>query len=174
MVVSGCSGGGKSTLLAELQERGHRVIEEPGRRLIQAGGATPWDDLPAFLHEAMVLAEQDYHAHVGATGWVFCDRSLVDLASALQHLTAAPCLVPLATTFRYHRQVFMVPPWPAIYCQDAERRHDLSAAVDEYERLLLDYPALGYEVRLLPLLDVPARADFLLDALLRAAGEAPQ
>ncbi|PZW64380.1 putative ATPase [Pseudomonas sp. URMO17WK12:I1] len=169
MVVSGCSGGGKSTLLVELKKRGHRVIEEPGRRLIQAGGATPWDDLPAFLHQAMALAEQDYHAYASATDWVFCDRSLVDLASALQHLTASAYLAPLATTFRYHRQVFLTPPWPAIYCHDAERRHDLSAAIEEYERLLRDYPALGYQVQLVPLLDVASRADFLLEALYRDA-----
>ena len=174
MVVSGCSGGGKSTLLAELQRRGYRVIEEAGRRLIQAGGATPWDDLPGFLQQAMALAEQDYHTHVGTAGWVFCDRSLVDLASALQHLTAAPCLAPLATAFRYHLQVFMVPPWPAIYCQDDQRRHDLSTAIEEYQRLLRDYPALGYQVQLLPRLDVPARADFVLDALSRDGGELTQ
>lgn len=169
MVVSGCSGGGKSTLLAELKKRGHRVIEEPGRRLIQAGGAAPWDDLPAFLNQAMALAESDYHAHASTIVWTFCDRSLVDLVSALQHFTAASSLAPLSVAFRYHHQVFMVPPWPAIYCQDDERRHDLSAAIEEYERLLRDYPALGYQVQLVPLLDVSSRADFLLEALHRDA-----
>jgi predicted ATPase len=34
VVISGCSGGGKSTLLAELGRRGHTVIEEPGRRIV--------------------------------------------------------------------------------------------------------------------------------------------
>jgi predicted ATPase len=29
VVISGCSGGGKSTLLSELQRRGHAVVEEP-------------------------------------------------------------------------------------------------------------------------------------------------
>jgi predicted ATPase len=33
VVISGCSGGGKSTLLAELGRRGHAVVEEPGRRI---------------------------------------------------------------------------------------------------------------------------------------------
>ncbi|WP_207234152.1 AAA family ATPase [Pseudomonas aeruginosa] len=35
VAISGCSGGGKSTLLAELKLRGHAVVEEPGRRIIQ-------------------------------------------------------------------------------------------------------------------------------------------
>ena len=36
-VISGCSGGGKSTLLMELARRGHAVVDEPGRRIVQAG-----------------------------------------------------------------------------------------------------------------------------------------
>ncbi|MGE8398258.1 MAG: AAA family ATPase, partial [Comamonas sp.] len=29
VLISGCSGGGKSTLLSELQNRGYTVIQEP-------------------------------------------------------------------------------------------------------------------------------------------------
>jgi predicted ATPase len=35
VVISGCSGGGKSTLLAELAQRGYGVVEEPGRRIVR-------------------------------------------------------------------------------------------------------------------------------------------
>ena len=35
VVISGCSGGGKSTLLAELGRRGYAVVEEPGLRIVQ-------------------------------------------------------------------------------------------------------------------------------------------
>ncbi len=47
VVISGCSGGGKSTLLAELARRGHAVVEEPGRRIVaqelaRGGPALPW------------------------------------------------------------------------------------------------------------------------------------
>ncbi|MPT22826.1 MAG: ATPase, partial [Starkeya sp.] len=34
VVISGCSGGGKSTLLTELARRGFAVVEEPGRRIV--------------------------------------------------------------------------------------------------------------------------------------------
>ncbi|WP_410012764.1 AAA family ATPase [Sodalis sp. C49] len=36
IVISGCSGGGKSTLLAELKRRGYTVVEEPGRHGIRS------------------------------------------------------------------------------------------------------------------------------------------
>jgi predicted ATPase len=35
IVLSGCSGGGKSTLLAALQRRGFAVFEEPGRQIVK-------------------------------------------------------------------------------------------------------------------------------------------
>jgi predicted ATPase len=35
VVISGCSGGGKSTLLAELVGRGYAAVEEPGRRIVE-------------------------------------------------------------------------------------------------------------------------------------------
>ncbi|WP_430985828.1 AAA family ATPase, partial [Escherichia coli] len=64
VVISGCSGGGKSTLLAELKARGHAVVEEPGRRIIaeetaRGGLALPWVDLAAFLHRAIEMALSD-------------------------------------------------------------------------------------------------------------------
>ena len=35
VVISGCSGGGKSTLLTELGRRGYMTVEEPGRRIVK-------------------------------------------------------------------------------------------------------------------------------------------
>jgi predicted ATPase len=35
VVLSGCSGGGKSTLLIELGRRGYATEEEPGRRVVK-------------------------------------------------------------------------------------------------------------------------------------------
>src|SRR6516162_7665665 len=49
VVISGCSSGGKSTLIAELGKRGHAVVDEPGRRIVKeelasGGSALPWLD----------------------------------------------------------------------------------------------------------------------------------
>ena len=57
VVISGCSGGGKSTLLIELGQRGYATVEEPGRRIVKeemlgAGLALPWarsHDAPSKL-----------------------------------------------------------------------------------------------------------------------------
>ena len=170
IVISGASGGGKSTLLAVLKRRGHAVVEEPGRRIVQEelrgdGAALPWIDAAAFARRAVAMALDDWAAARSQEGWVFFDRGLIDAAAALQHATEELALEALSRTHRYHQQVFLVPPWPEIYLNDSERRHDFEAARDEYDRLLHIYDALGYAVSILPKTSVEARADFVLDAL---------
>lgn len=170
VVISGCSGGGKSSLLNELGRRGYAVVEEPGRRIIsdetRSNGTTlPWLDLTAFLRRAFAMALAD-RASVGPSNdWVFFDRGLVDAVVGLQHLTGEPLSTTLAQDHRYHRRVFLTPPWPQIYVQDSERRHSLDSAMSEYLRLLEAYPALGYDVSILPKIGVVERADFVLSAL---------
>ncbi len=170
VVISGCSGGGKSTLLEELARRGCTVVEEPGRRIVRralAGKAEPlpWSDGEGFARRCIEIALADRAAAMGEAGWVFFDRGLIDAVAALAHLTGQPDLDRLAQTHRHHRRVFLAPPWPEIYVTDAERRHGLAEAVPEYERLERVYPALGYEVVRLPKVDVAARADFVLATL---------
>lgn len=171
VVISGCSGGGKSTLLAELQRRGHLVIEEAGRRVVQEelrsyGHALPWVDMAAFLRRTIKMGVHDHlDAPRGIQRWVFFDRSLVDAASALQELTGEPFLAKVQA-YPYHSRVFLAPPWPEIYEQDSERRHDMRTALAEFTRLQHDYPAQGYSVSLLPRSTVAERADFVLRTLI--------
>jgi predicted ATPase len=166
VLISGCSGGGKSTLLAELSARGHAVVEEPGRRIIAeelatAGKALPWVDQAAFLRRAIDMALADRISAAAHEGWVFFDRGLVDAASALETLTGEPVLRPLCTSQRYHRRVFMAPPWPEIYVTDPGRQHGFEAATAEYHRLMTAFPALDYDVINLPQTAISARADFV-------------
>ncbi|MFT4160069.1 AAA family ATPase [Shinella sp.] len=170
IVLSGCSGGGKSTLLAELARRGHAVVEEPGRRIVQeelaaGGSALPWLDLAAFARRAVEVALADRQRMAGHPGLVFFDRGLIDAASALEASGGEPVVAALAAQHRYNRKVFLTPPWPEIYAGDAERRHGFDAALAEYARLETTYPLLGYETVILPKVPVPERADFLLARL---------
>lgn len=169
VVVSGCSGGGKSTLLGELRRRGYATVEEPGRRIVQRelggdGAALPWVDPLAFARRALELAIAD-RVNCAEEGLVFFDRGVVDAAAAIEHLSGEPALQTFGRAHRYGNCVFLAPPWPEIYEFDRERRHDLAEAMAEYERLKAAYPALGYAVIELPKVPVGARADFVLGAL---------
>ena len=98
--------------------------------------------------------------------WIFFDRSLVDAYAALADATRDISVTDsLLRRDRYHPTAFLTPPWPEIYREDAERRHDFEAAVTEFERLAKIYPALGYSLVLLPKAPVEDRADFLLAKL---------
>ena len=115
LVLSGCSGGGKSALLAELARRGYRTVEEPGRRIVaeerlRSGAALPWVDLTAFAQRAAQLAEADHQAVSARDGWTIFNRSLVDALSALRHLGRGGDMERLLSTYRYHGDVFFTPP----------------------------------------------------------------
>jgi predicted ATPase len=167
VTISGCSGGGKSTLLAELARRGHAVVEEPGRRIVReelagAGAALPWVDGTAFARRAIAMALDDLAKAAELPGLVFFDRGLVDATAALEFLTGEPAI---ATTARLHptnRKVFLAPPWPELFAADPERRHGFHDAVAEYERLTDSYRGLGYEPVVLPKVSVAGRAEFVL------------
>lgn len=145
-------------------------MEEPGRRVVKqelerGGDALPWVDEAAFARRAFEMALADREAAKTHPGWVFFDRGQIDAASALEQMTGEPALEALCSAHRYHRRVFLAPPWPEIYVTDAERRHDLSAGLAEYHRLEAELPGLGYQVVHLPKIPVTARADFVLAAL---------
>lgn len=166
IILSGGSGGGKSTLLAELARRGFVTVEEPGRRIVieetrNNGTALPWIDIEAFARRAITMALED-RQKAPADGLVFFDRGLIDAASALRHVGGDGFIDTLKNTHRYNPLVFLTPPWPEIYQGDDERRHDFDAAVEEYDRLVRDYEALGYDSVVLPKSGIEERADFIL------------
>lgn len=170
VVISGCSSGGKSTLLEELARRGHDIVPEPGRRVVRSeqstgGDALPWANVSAFVDRIVALAMEDYDGASPARGWTFFDRGLIDALSALGTVRGTNLDPRLLGGRTYNRLVFLAPPWPEIYVTDSERQHGLEQAEREYERLYRQYPELGYEVRVLPKVSVAARADFVEDAI---------
>lgn len=170
VVISGCSGGGKSTLLEALARRGGRTVPEPGRRVVErelgtGGRALPWIDLAAFARAALEVALADLKAVGGSSADVFFDRGVVDAAAALEFATGEVVLDALEDQLAYHRRVFLAPPWPEIFVADEARRHSFEAAVGEYERLAKAYARLGFAVTDLPKAPVEARADFVLHHL---------
>ncbi|WP_247744515.1 AAA family ATPase [Sulfitobacter sp. R18_1] len=170
IILSGCSGGGKSTLLAELKRRGYETVEEPGRRIVATemqgeGKDLPWVNLKLFARRAIEMAARDRERAKDLNGWVFFDRGLVDAAVALEHAAGVAVSETLADQDRFHHQVFLTPPWPEIYRSDSERKFDLEEGIAEYHRLLDAFAGLGYDPVILPKVDITARADFILERL---------
>ncbi|WP_436285179.1 AAA family ATPase [Rhizobium sp. LjRoot258] len=120
--------------------------------------------IEAFLLQALETSESDYAAHKDAKAWTFFDRGLVDAAVGLQHLTGSD-MTAVLNSYRYHRVVFLTPPWREIYEGDPERRHSFDDAVAEHGRLEATLPLFGYQVVVLPKIDVFKRADLVLSIL---------
>lgn len=172
VILSGCSGGGKSTLLSELSRLGFATVPEPGRRIVQEelrgdGKALPWVNLAAFAERAIEVASNDRELAPKAGVWTFFDRGLVDAAVALEQSTGHSAAKTMARFAPYHRRVFLTPPWPEIYEGDQERPGRMDEAIAEYERLVVSYDELGYQPIILPKVSVPKRAVFVLDNLSR-------
>lgn len=172
IVISGCSSGGKSTLLSELAQRGYRTVEEPGRNIVREALATgsdalPWINPDAFVRKAIGQAHASLTALRSLDAPVFFDRTAIDAAAHFSRLS-----IPMPEDLRrlvgaciYSSPVFIAPPWPALYEQDEERPLPFEEAVREYRWLELAYPARGYRLIHLPKTSVAARADFMLRAL---------
>lgn len=166
-VVTGCSGGGKSSLLDELARRGHSVMPEPGRIIVReelegAGEALPWVDLKKFAERAIDLGARFYREAAILECPIFFDRSILDAIAALERVGEdVVAYDPLVSKYRYANTVFMAPPWRDLFEADEERQHGFDAAVAEYEDLCRFYPVQGYDVLELPKLPLSARADFV-------------
>jgi predicted ATPase len=175
VVVTGGPGSGKTTLIQALAMSGLRTMPEAGRAIIQdqlaiGGTALPWVD-PAGFAELMLCWEMRSHREaLSGPGPVVFDRGVPDVAG---YLTVCGLEVPThvrraAELFRYRQQVFIAPPWRAIYTQDAERKQDFAEAEATFRALASTYASLGYEMIPLPLVPVEERAAFLHTRLVRS------
>jgi len=127
----------------------------------RGGSAVPWTDPALFAHRVLNLARTDYDTTTG--GDVIFDRSLLD-AVVWYHRTGTalpPAFEDVVDTHRYHGTVFLAPPWPEIFENDADRRHGLDQAMLEYQALLDRLPRMGYQIEIIPKIGVQARADWL-------------
>lgn len=70
--------------------------------------------------------------------------------------------------FRYHRTVFVAPPWPEIYENDTERKQTREEAERTYASVSSAYLDYGYELVELPRVPVEERVAFVLRHLRRA------
>jgi predicted ATPase len=172
IVLSGCSGSGKSSVLDGLARRGYRVIAEPGRQVIReqvaiGGDAIPQGNAVQFLELTISRTIHHMISEASSTSHVFFDRSIVDQVSGFGRLgmPVPPHLRNALDVFRYNRRVFITPPWQEIFRNDAERRHSFEDALADYEAQMKTYENNGYELIYLPLSGVEDRVTFILQNL---------
>ena len=105
----------------------------------------------------------DYLQNMSATKPVFFDRAIVD--SLAVDANQGKQFSKAAEKLRYNEKAFLLPPWPEIFVNDLERRHNFEYARAEYDRLLEKYTHYGYEIIEVPMVSVDERADFLIEQI---------
>ena len=173
IVISGCSGGGKSTLLTELSNHGYTVMSEVGRELVKEytllnSSALPWKEPTRFCE---LLVEKSIERYHEATHYesvkddvIFFDRCFLEGISYFQTINIHK-YDHIVSELRYYPAIFMAPPWEEIFCEDSERKNSFENAVAEYDRLLEYYVKYGYELIILPKVSVTERYQFMIDKI---------
>ena len=177
VIVTGGPGAGKTTLLVELAARGYPTVGDSARAIIAerlARGDSPRPNPVEFADAIMRRDVEKYLQRSGSSNWVFFDRGLIDALGMLQDVSPLPAsaLASWLARHPFHPMVFVLPPWEAIYTNDAERDQSFAEAVEAYERVVRWYRLCGYVLNEVPCLPVAGRADYVLRALAENANRA--
>jgi predicted ATPase len=173
IVITGGPGSGKTTLVERLSERGFPTVGEAGRAIIRdqvaiGGIAHHTADWAVGAEVLLAWEMRSYHSAAAYPGGiVFFDRGIPDLVGyhPMMGGRTPAHFVAAAERFRYRRRVFVAPPWPEIYVNDAERKQDFAEAIRSYDAVVDAYESCGYELVTLPKSTVDDRADFVMDRL---------
>ena len=126
IVITGAPGAGKTTLLFALRARGYTIIGDTARAVIQdrrSRGLSPRPEPHAFAEEVLRIDVENFVHHATSPGLVFFERGVLDALCALDQITPLNEgeLNMWLSNYQYFPQVFVLPPWRAIYENDAER-----------------------------------------------------
>jgi predicted ATPase len=171
-IITGGPGAGKTSLLQALERSGYNCSPEASRQLIaeevaRGSHCLPWINLSCFAGKVLHRMADLYAQTAANTGSTFFDRGIPDI---IAYLKAAA----LPVDDRYYRAlrehpyqplVFILPPWKAIYTNDAERWQTYEEAVHLYTCIRETYRALGFTlIEVLPA-SVDNRMHFILEAI---------
>ena len=170
IVITGAPGAGKTTLLLALQARGYTIVGDTARAMIQdrrRRGLSPRPEPYLFAQEALRIDIDNFVHHEASQEPVFFERGVLDVVCGLDRL--APLsdieLSVWLSNYRYFSKVFVLPPWKAIYVNDAERDHTFEHA-ESVNRITQEwYRRCGYHVIEVPMVPVDERCRFVLQAL---------
>lgn len=173
IVITGGPGAGKTTLIKALDQRGYDTSAEVARAIIEdqqqkGGTALPWQDNAAYANAMLrgtIRAWQEALAQHPRP--VFLDRGLPDILAhrRISGLGEDTSLKRAIETYRYRKQVFILPPWAEIYKNDSARSQSFAEAVRTYVLLCKAYVECGYELIEIRKNPVEIRAEHLLGKL---------
>jgi predicted ATPase len=170
IVITGGPGAGKTTLLLALQARGYTIVGDSARAIIQdrrRRGLSPRPSPYEFAQQVLRMDIENFVRHAATPGHIFFDRSVLDALCLLDHV--APLneneLRVWVSSYQYCSRVFLLPPWSAIYANDAERDHTFEHA-ESVDGITQEwYRRCRYQLIEVPRVSVAERCRYVLQAL---------
>ncbi len=168
-VLTGGPGSGKTVLIEELKRRGVVCVDEVARKIIQDEMAKGEDAVPSDVQirvEKMLIRSIETYQEALKEGKVTVfDRGILDYLAYADHTNTKVSDEFRRTELIYNKKVFILPPWEEIFCNDTERKQTFEEAVEVYQFCFNIYTSHGYEVIVLPKVDINARADFIINEI---------
>ena len=166
-VITGGTGGGKTSLLEGLASKGYSYVPETARQIIKERllkGLPPRPAPRIFAQEIFNKDWTNFTSNSAQSSLLFFDRSFMDSAWQLFNCDTVGYNVIKDTipTNRYNNKVFITPPWKDIYCNDTERDQSFEESIEVYERLEGWYRAHNYDLVILPKDTIENRVKFIL------------
>jgi len=168
-VITGASGGGKSTLVDALGALGFSVVPEVALSIVQeqeesGGNLLPWTNLQAFMEEVFERNVRAYDAAQALPPPVFFDRAIPECLGHMRllGLDIKPAHEAALQQRRYAATVLVAQPWPEIYVRDRWRQADFARASRSFEPTVAAYTDVGYDTRVIPQVSLEERVAFVL------------
>ncbi|MBK5213753.1 MAG: ATP-binding protein [Flavobacteriaceae bacterium] len=169
IVITGGPGSGKTALINYLEKEGYAVMHEISRNVILEAQKEGIEQL--FLENPILFSEkllegrlkQFHEGKDSGSAILFYDRGMPDV-TAYMNFVNSPYPENFSKTCLDNRydEIFVLPPWEAIYEQDNERYESFGQAEKIFNFLKNGYENYGYKAHEVPVGTIEERVDFIL------------
>ncbi|BAO76905.1 AAA family ATPase [Winogradskyella sp. PG-2] len=179
IVITGGPATGKTAIIDDLNSKGYKCFEEVIRKLTaeaqNSGDITENHSNPIALVSDSVLFNttlinlrvDDFKSakHLDEK-LSFFDRGMPDVLAYMSYFNQdiSENFIHICSKHKYD-YVFILPPWKAIYKDDAERFETFKEATDIYHQLKKTYQQFGYNCIEVPFGTIEDRTQFIIEQL---------
>ena len=166
-ILTGAMGGGKSTIVNHLLQRKMRCIPEPARAILKEQRNIDADGVPeinACLFTQLMLSRSinNYTNHYDTEKPILFDRAIPDMIAYADLFKLDTRIYYNASKYyQYNNTVFLCKGWESIYANDDERKMSFEQANEFGNRTEELYHELGYNVTIVPNVDIEKRIEFI-------------
>ncbi|NER11924.1 AAA family ATPase [Leptobacterium flavescens] len=169
IVITGGPGTGKTSLIDSLEELGYTCLPEISRQVTLQARNEGVEQL--FLTDPLLFSkkllegrkDQFFESQTFDRDIIFIDRGLPDVLAYMDFIgdEYPQYFIDICEEHKYD-QVFILPPWEAIYTSDSERYENFEQAVRIHDYLEASYRKYGYDLISVPLASIKDRVEFIL------------